>query len=304
MTVMKKELKIGTFAVVVMIVSFFMINYLRGEDIFNREIEVVSEFSDLQGLVASAPVYIKGYKAGKVKDVEYDSSDASFDVVCSILKDFNIPKDSRMTIYSMDIMGSKGIRIDLGTDSEYVADGDVLQPAYEAGLMDDLASSVVPLIDKLNNTLDSLSVTVSGVNEMLSADNRDAVSRTLIHLERTLANVSRLSSSINGKSAEIETVISNLVSLSAKLDTLAEGAGSAVNEATTFVETLNRTDVEGLVKSFNDVLESLQDPDGTIGKLFVDNSMYSSVEQLLSDIDSLIQKIQENPKKYLRISVF
>ena len=304
MTVMKKELKIGTFAVVVMIVSFFMINYLRGEDIFNREIEVVSEFSDLQGLVASAPVYIKGYKAGKVKDVEYDPSDASFDVVCSILKDFNIPKDSRMTIYSMDIMGSKGIRIDLGTDSEYVADGDVLQPAYEAGLMDDLASSVVPLIDKLNNTLDSLSVTVTGVNEMLSADNRDAVSRTLIHLERTLANVSRLSSSINGKSAEIETVISNLVSLSAKLDTLAEGAGSAVNEATTFVETLNRTDVEGLVKSFNDVLESLQDPDGTIGKLFVDNSMYSSVEQLLSDIDSLIQKIQENPKKYLRISVF
>ena len=240
MTVMKKELKIGTFAVVVMIVSFFMINYLRGEDIFNREIEVVSEFSDLQGLVASAPVYIKGYKAGKVKDVEYDPSDASFNVVCSIFKDFNIPKDSRMTICSMDIMGTKGVRIDLGTDSEYVADGDMLQPA----------------------------------------------------------------SSINGKSAEIETVISNLVSLSAKLDTLAEGAGSAVNEATAFVETLNRSDVEGLVKSFNDVLESLQDPDGTLGKLFVDNSMYSSVEQLLSDIDSLIQKIQENPKKYLRISVF
>ena len=158
------ELKIGAFAVVVMIVSFFMINYLRGEDIFNRELEVVSEFSDLQGLVASAPVYIKGYKAGKVKDVEYDPSDASFNVVCSILKDFNIPKDSRMTICSMDIMGTKGVRIDLGTDSEYVADGDMLQPAFEAGLMDDLASSVVPLIDKLNNTLDSLSVTVSGVN--------------------------------------------------------------------------------------------------------------------------------------------
>ena len=304
MKVMKKELKIGTFAVVVMIVSFFMINYLRGEDIFNREIEVVSEFSDLQGLVASAPVYIKGYKAGKVKEVEYDPSDASFDVVCSILKDFNIPKDSRMTIYSMDIMGTKGIRIDLGTDSECIADGDMLHPAFEAGLMDDLASSVAPLIAKLNNTLDSLSVTVSGVNEMLSADNRDAVSRTLIHLERTLANVSRLSSSINGKSSEIETVVSNLASLSAKLDSLAEGAGSAVNEAAAFVETLNRSDVEGLVKSFKDVLESLQDPDGTIGKLFVDNSMYSSVDQLLSDIDSLIQKIQENPKKYLRISVF
>lgn len=304
MIAMKKELKIGTFAVVIMIVSFFMINYLRGEDIFNREIEIVSEFPDLQGLVASAPVYIKGYKAGKVNEVAYDPSDATFHVVCSIFKDFNIPKDSRMTIYSMDIMGTKAIRIDLGTDSEYAVDGDMLQGAYEAGLIDNLACAVVPLIDKLNNTLDSLSVTVSGVNQLLSADNREAVSRTLAHLERTLANVSRLSSSINGKSAEIETIISNLSSLSAKLDTLAEGAGSAVNEAEAFMQTLNKSDVEGLVKSFKDVLESLQDPDGTIGKLFVDNSMYSSVDQLLSDIDSLVQKIQENPKKYLRISVF
>lgn len=304
MIAMKKELKIGTFAVVIMIVSFFMINYLRGEDIFNREIEIVSEFPDLQGLVASAPVYIKGYKAGKVNEVAYDPSDATFHVVCSIFKDFNIPKDSRMTIYSMDIMGTKAIRIDLGTDSEYAVDGDMLKGAYEAGLIDNLAYAVVPLIDKLNNTFDSLSVTVSGVNQLLSADNREAVSRTLAHLERTLANVSRLSSSINGKSAEIETIISNLSSLSAKLDTLAEGAGSVVNEAEAFMQTLNKSDVEGLVKSFKDVLETLQDPDGTIGKLFVDNSMYSSVDQLFSDIDSLVQKIQENPKKYLRISVF
>lgn len=304
MIVMKKELKIGTFAVIVLVVSFFMINYLRGEDIFNREIELRSEFSDLQGLVASAPVYIKGYKAGKVKEVSYDSAQGSFDIICSVLKDFSIPKDSKMTIYSMDIMGTKGIRIDLGTDSVYAEDGETLQPAYEVGLIDNIASSVIPLVEKLNNTLDSLSVTVSGVNELLSVDNRDAISRTLTHLEHTLANVSRLSATINGKSAEIETVISNLTSLSAKLDSLADGAGSAVKEAATFVETLNRSDVEGLVKSFKEVLDSLHDPDGTIGKLFVDNSMYTSVDQLLTDIDSLIKKIQENPKKYLRISVF
>ena len=34
---MKKELKIGIFVISVLVVSFFVINYLRGEDIFNRE---------------------------------------------------------------------------------------------------------------------------------------------------------------------------------------------------------------------------------------------------------------------------
>ena len=69
---MSKELKIGVFAVTVLVASFFMLNYLRGEDIFNREIEVSSRFEELEGLVASAPVYIKGYKAGKVSEVNYD----------------------------------------------------------------------------------------------------------------------------------------------------------------------------------------------------------------------------------------
>ena len=39
---MSKELKIGLFAVTILIVSFFLINYLRGEDLFNREIELSS----------------------------------------------------------------------------------------------------------------------------------------------------------------------------------------------------------------------------------------------------------------------
>ena len=48
----------------------------------------------------------------------------------------------------------------------------------------------------------------------------------------------------------------------------------------------------------------MNDPDGTIGKLFVDNSVYNSVDSLLNNIDSLVKKIEENPKKYIKISVF
>ena len=68
-----KELKIGVFVVTVLVASFFLINYLRGEDIFNNEIELVSRYDNVEGLVASAPVYIKGYKAGKVSEIIYDT---------------------------------------------------------------------------------------------------------------------------------------------------------------------------------------------------------------------------------------
>ena len=61
---MSKEVKIGSFAVAILVASFFLINYLRGEDIFNREIEVSSRFETVEGLVASAPVFVQGYNAG------------------------------------------------------------------------------------------------------------------------------------------------------------------------------------------------------------------------------------------------
>ena len=72
-----KELKIGIFVITVLVASFFLINYLRGEDIFNREISLISDYDNVEGLVASAPVYIRGYKAGKVSEVTYNpESDA------------------------------------------------------------------------------------------------------------------------------------------------------------------------------------------------------------------------------------
>lgn len=299
-----KELKIGFFVTAVLIVSFFMINYLRGEDIFNTEIEVSSRYGDVQGLVPSAPVYIKGFKAGKVSEVNYDIETEDFEVICSVKKDFKIPTDSKMTIYSVDIMGGKGVRIDLGQSGEVVRDGGTLTSDFEAGLMDVLATGVGLLLEKVTLTMDSLAVTVSGVNRMLSDSNQEHMSRTLEHLEQTMATVSNVASGLDGRSEELDTFIVNLASLSDKFASIADKVDTTMTNISTVTGSLSESDLQGIVSSLNELLENLNDPDGTIGKLFVDNSIYDSVDSLLSDIDDLVRKIQENPKQYLRISVF
>ena len=301
---MSKEIKIGIFAVSILVVSFFLINYLRGEDIFNREIELSSRFASVEGLVPSAPVYIKGYKAGKVSEVIYDSEAEDFEVICSIKKEFRIPSDSKMTIYSVDIMGGKGVKIDLGTSGLAVSDGDTLAPAFEAGLMDGLAGGIGPLMAKVTSTLDSLSVTVSGINRMLSEENSARIASTLAHLDRTMANVDALSAVIGGKSDELAAFVSNLQMISDKLVSVAGQADTVLTGINTTVASLSESDIAGVVTSLKDLLDNVNDPDGTIGKLFVDKSVYDSFDALLNDIDDLVNKIQENPKKYLKISVF
>lgn len=300
----QKELKIGLFVVIILIASFFLINYLRGEDIFNREIELVSRYSDLEGLVESAPVFIKGYKAGKVSEVSYEKESGDFKVTCSVSKDFNIPDDSRMTIYGVDIMGGKGIRIDLGSSSTYAEDGTELIPARESDLISSLSGGILPLFEKVNNTLDSLSITVSGINRILSAENTASLTATIEHLQTTMKNVSAVSSAIGGKSDELSSFISDLSVLTGKLTSVVDKADQTMTGVSSVVSSISETDIKQIITSFKDLLQNINDPDGTVGKLLVDNSVYDSLDELLSDVDTLVRKIQDNPKKYIKISVF
>ncbi len=299
-----KEVKIGSFIVVVLTASFFLINYLRGEDLFNREMEIKSQYDDLHGLVASAPVYIKGYKAGEVTEVNYLATEGKFEVVCSVLNEFAVPSDSKMVIYAVDIMGGKGIRIDLGTSQEPAADGALLSGEFEQDLIGGLGQSIGPLLEKVSNTLDSLSLTVSGVNQVLSDRNVASIGNSLAMLERTMSDVRSIASNIQGRSEELNDLIVNMATFSDKLGGIAQKVDTTVAGVSEIVGSLSQSDLDGLVASFKNLVDNINDPDGSIGKLLNSDSVYNSVDSLLIDINSLVKKIEENPKKYLKISVF
>ena len=299
-----KELKIGIFVVVVLVAAFFIINFLRGEDIFNRSVDLRARYDNVEGLVASAPVYIKGYKAGSVASVVYLPDEDVFEVTCSVPKEFNVPADSRLVLYGVDIMGGKGVKVLPGVSSVQVEDGALLQGEYEPDLMSSLGSGIGPLMAKLESALDSLSVTIGSVNGMLGEENRAKVSGALSHLERTIANAERISATIGGKSAELTEFIDNLNSLSVKFNSLAENADTLISNVNGVAGQLNASDIEGVVASLQGLLESIRNPDGSLGRLLSDDSVYGNVDSLLSDIDALVQEIKKNPKKYIRISVF
>lgn len=299
-----KELKIGIFVIVILTASFFLINYLRGEDIFDNEYDLVGRFDNVEGLVASAPVYIKGYKAGKVSEVNYMTETGSFEVICSISNDFQIPADSRMLIYAVDIMGTKGVKLDLGQSGQDAQDGDVLESGFEPGLLDGLGASIQPLMAKVGNTLDSLSVLVSGVNGILTESNVRNIERTLSSLHSTMANVKSITAVIDGKSSEMDAFVTNLAAFSGKFEGIAEKIDSTMTGVNSVVGQLDESDLKGLVTSFKSLVENINDPDGSINKLMKNDSVYNSVDSLLNDVNILVKKIQENPKKYLKISVF
>lgn len=299
-----KELKIGIFVISILVISFFVINYLRGKDIFNREMELHTYYDNMEGLVASAPVFIKGYKAGAVTEVNYDREKDAFEVICSVKKEFRIPVDSKLTIYSVDIMGGKGLRIDLGSSEQLASDGDYLEPDFAKDMLTTISDGIGPLMEKVGNTLDSLNVTVAGVNRLLSQENQESIERTLVHLERTMSDLRHVAKTIDGRSAELDSFILNLAKLSESFNGIAAKVDTTLTGVNSVVGKIDESDIEGVISSFKSLLENMNDPEGTLGRLLIDDSVYDSVDSLLKDVDDLVQKIKDNPKKYIKISIF
>lgn len=298
---MKRETKIGVFAVAVLTSSFFVINYLRSSDIFVKEIRLNSHYENVEGLIVSDPVYYKGFKVGTVTGLNYNSQTGVFDVTCTVMKKYPVPSDSKMTIYSVDLMGGKGIRLDLGNSSEMAVDGSELIPSYAPDMMSSLTDKLGPLVVKVSDMLDSLTITSGSVNRILDAVDEGSIKKVLAHTENTLANLESVSGKLADRYPDIDTLVLNLRNVSAKLDKISNGASDVVDSLAVVSGQLSGADIAGLIGSVRSIADKINNPDGTIGKMLTDDSAYNTLEELLSDIDSLVRKIEENPKKYVRI---
>lgn len=299
-----KEFKIGIFVILVLVLSFFVINFLREKDLFNRDIEVSAKYPDVCGLTASAPVYFKGYKAGTVSSIEYDRESGEFLVTCTVDRGFGLSAGTRMVIYSVDLLGGKGVELVPGTSAEILDDGAVIPGETRPDLLASVGDEILPLAGKISSAVDSLNVTVSSINRILGKENRDGLAAAIGHIDRTMANIESISSVIGGRSAEIDGLLANLHEVSASLASVMEKADTAMADIGNVAAALDESDIRGLVTSFRELADSVRDPDGSVGKLLADGGVYDSLESLLADIDSLVRQIEENPKKYIKISLF
>lgn len=61
---------------------------------------------------------------------------------------------------------------------------------------------------------------------------------------------------------------------------------------------------DSAVKSFEDVAVKIRSTDGTAGKLLNDHEAYDKMVRMLESVDALIKDIKENPKRYVKLSIF
>jgi len=299
-----KELKTGIFVSVIVIVLFLGINYLRGNGLFSKGHVFIATYENVEGLNPATPIYIKGFKAGSVMGIRYNRETELYNIRINVSGDFDIPEDSRTEIYSSDILGGKSIRILLGSSHVMAESGDTLEGCVQQDVISSLLQDIAPLGKKFDTLVEDLDEAVRNLNAMLDSKNRENVAELLRSVRNSASDLEKLMASIEKKSPEITGIITDVKDISGTLKISAAKLDSTLSDVRDITAGIRDSELEETIASIHSLAEKLQNPNASIGKIMTTDTLYNSINALVTDLDSLVNKIKENPKKNLKISVF
>lgn len=302
---MKREVKIGIFAVAMICAAWIGIRFLQGLDIFSRNAEYYAAYDQINGVQTASPVMMKGVKIGTVTGVEFDPARSDKVVLqLTVKRTYRIPTDSEAKIFSDGLMGSKAIEIIYGAADAYLADGDTLRSSRNRDLMDVAGSELDFFKQKIAQVTGDLSRTLENLNRLLE-NNESSISGTLTHLDGITGDMAELFSSEKGN---LRAAVDNLTAFSEMLGQNApriDSIVSSVNRLTTqlteeeFARRLTES-VEGL----NALMARIERGDGTLGRLMDDPALYDSLTVASSNLAALLADLKEYPGRYVHFSLF
>lgn len=308
-----REFKVGLVSIVAIVLLYWGLNFLKGQDIFEQKKIFYAVYDRVEGLTPAKSVLLNGYKIGIVDQVYFHpNGSGDLIVTMNITSDFDIPKNSTATIQSTDLLGDKAINMVLGKSTEYAQNGDTLKSYIELSLTEEVNKQVAPLKNKVEKLFGSMDTVLFLLTGFLDDDSKDgfeatlnSLKRSFQHLESTMGsldrtvntsqsdmigtfeNLNKITTNLEENSEELSGIFSNLNSLSDSL--------SKVRFRETF-ESLNKTLITA-----ESVMSKIDSGDGSMAKLVNDPELYNNLEKASEQLDLLLLDIKHNPKRYIKL---
>lgn len=292
---MKKEVKIGIYAVVILICAWAGIRFLSGLDVLGRSRNYTAHYEQVNGLQDAAAVVINGVKVGQVVGMQINKEQGGVDVLLSVENDYDIPTDSKAVMFSAGLMGGKSIEIKLGEAKEYLESGDAIETGVTLDMFDTLANELGDIKTKVSTLLDNLNQTIEGVDSLID-DNSKNLTKTVASLNAVMADLKK------------SNIIGNIDGFCATLNQNGEKLDGIITDINAVTKALSEQNSgEKLAQAINEVntlLAKINSGSGSIANLVSDEKLYKSLEQASQNLSLLLADLKENPKRYVNVTVF
>ncbi len=302
---MKREFKIGVFAVAMILTAWAGIRFLKGFDIFSRNVEYYAAYDQINGVQPTSPIMMKGVKIGTVTAINFNPAEADKVVLeLTIKKDYHIPSDSEAKIFSNGLMGGKAIEISYGHSKTYLEQGDTLISSRDRDIMDVAGSELEFFKQKISQVTGDLSRTMDNLNRLME-ENASNINGTMTHLNSISGDMAQL---LTKEKENLANAVEGLSKFSVMMGQNAQKVDSIVTNVNAFTEDLAREEVvkrlSASLESINTLMADIAAGKGTLGKLMNDADLYDSVTRTSDNLAALLADLKKYPGRYVHLSLF
>ena len=289
--------KVGIFTVIVILVSWWGIKWLGGQNIFLTNNTYYVYYDDVTGLMESSRVKMRGVEVGNVRTITLLEDKVMVEL--SIKAEFEdmIPDNSVAEIASAGLMGGMEIYIIQGDSKTTKPDGGT----FEGRMRPDMLGA---LADKGGELLEGLNVTVDNLNTLLET-NSENLGQLVANLESVTASIDQM---LNASTDNIEGALGDLRTFTTMLSESSADIEAMITNLESFSGDLADADLvnqlSATVESLNNVLSSIESNEGSVGKLLNDAELYDSLTTASDNLGLLLEDVKARPMRYVNISVF
>ena len=279
------------------------------------------------GVQAGAPVRYGGMMVGKVQRVRVDPGNSTrIEIDLTVNRDAPLKIDSVAKISTLGPLTDNYIEISTGSEHAALAEpGSALQSMEAFGLpqLGDAAQAIMPdvkmAIQKLNQNLDGLGVTLSRANDLLNDRNRSNIAGSLTGLDRLItevrpkanASLDNLSGMLADARPKVGASLSKVQELTARLGPLLDSLNTTAARANDTLGHLdatlteNRPDLRSAVTGLRDTLAKSTALLSELNQTLDQNS--SNIDDLLNNLRmttenlrSLTETLARSPASLIR----
>ncbi len=311
-----KEIKVGLLIIVASALLYLGLNYLKGNNPFKQEIYYFVKYKKIEGLELSSPITINGVKVGKVKQISFLENDIRNIIVkISLSSNYQIPDSSTARIYSLDLMGSKGIQIVLSNKDSYYNLGDTMLSSIEMNLSEQVSAQVAPLKKKTEELMGGIDSILVKIEYIFNKTNRANIDKSFEAIKRTFQNLERTSITLDtlmtNEKHRLHNIFVNIESISSNFKNNNEKLSSIIQNFNNLSDSLSKAEIVSTINnannaliSVNSILQRIERGEGSMGMLLNNDSLYNNLNNSAESLDKLLIDLRENPKRYLHYSVF
>lgn len=300
----RREFKVGIFAVIVILVSWWGLSWLGGQDLFKSYNTYYVYYEEVsKDLQVSSRIYIRGVNVGNVRNIELQDNKVKVEIAIEDQYAHMIRENS-VALITEGMMGGAQIDIIQGNSESVAHDGATLIGELDEGLMGLIAEKIDPLMNNLTTTIEKLSVTVDGVNTIL-ADNTENITNLIANLEGMSAELNGILRDSKGDIDNILGDVSSFTTMLKQNSTTIESMLQNLDKFSGDVADSNLVEqLSGTVERINTIIAAIENGEGSVGKLLTDDEIHNSINDTIDSLNALVTDLKEHPMRYVHFSLF